>query len=272
MSYDERETGINSGSPLEFYEFATTDQTWRLTSADIDLTLDGDTYTSIALSRSEISDDQEQRRGKVNVMIDPNHEIAGLFVAYMPSTPLFLTIRRNHDGEADAAVVVIFNGRVNQAIFGDPLTLLCVPDTDDLKKQIPAGTFQTQCNHILYDKGCKIDPEDFKRSATILTVSADGLTLTADAFGDETANWFQNGYIQKGLQRRMILTHSGDTVTLIAPLNGLQAGDAIFAFAGCDRDFNGDCVNKFDNATNYQGFKWVPNRNPFSSSISQAAS
>lgn len=272
MAYGDRETSTNAGAPLEFYEFATTDQTWRLTSADIDLTLDGDTYTSISLSRSEISDDQEQRRGRVNVMIDPNHEIAGLFVAYMPSTPLFLTIRRNHDGEDDSEVVVIFNGRVNQAIFGDPLTLLCVPDTDDLKKQIPAGTFQTQCNHILYDDGCTIDPEDFKRSATITSVSADGLTIHADAFGDEVANWFMNGYIQKGFQRRMILTHSGTLVTLIAPLNGLQVGDSIFAFAGCDRAFRGDCVLKFANGKNFHGFQWVPNRNPFNTSISQAAS
>jgi hypothetical protein len=197
VSYEQRETSAAQGYPFEYYLFATEDQTWRLTSTDQDTTLDGETYVSIPLSRSEISDDQERRRGAVNVMIDPNHEIAALFRSYIPDTPLFLTIRRNHADLADGEAKVIFNGRVNQCIFGDPCTLICVPDTDDLKKQIPARTFQSQCNHILYDAGCTVNPEDFKDTINVDSISADGLTVSASEFADRPTGWFKNGWIQK---------------------------------------------------------------------------
>lgn len=61
---------------------------------------------------------------------------------------------------------------------------------------------------------------------------------------------------------RMILAHSGDSVTLSALLSGLAVGVAFEAFAGCDRTL-ATCQAKFGNAINFGGFPWIPAKNPF---------
>jgi hypothetical protein len=82
------------------------------------------------------------------------------------------------------------------------------------------------------------------------------------AFATKPNGWFNAGYIEKGTERRMIINHAGDTLTLLNPMAGLAVGDAITAYAGCKRDYS-DCVSKFNNGERFFGFEWIPARNPF---------
>jgi uncharacterized phage protein (TIGR02218 family) len=135
-----------------------------------------------------------------------------------------------------------------------------VPERDVLKKRVPGPKYQKPCNHILYDAGCGVDKNLFKVTATLTSVAAE--TIKAAAFATKPDGWFNAGYIEKGTERRMILSHVGDTLTLLNPMAGLVVGDVITAFAGCKRDF-ADCNTKFNNAPNFFGFEFIPGRNPF---------
>lgn len=271
MSYDGRETSVSSGQPYELYWFATAADTWRYTSGDVARTYLGATYTPDYLQRTGTSQTSEVRGGHVTVTVPRDHPIAQLFIAFIPSTPLTLVIYRGHDGEADTEMKVAFTGRVLLGRFTteDTCELDCAPDTEVLQRSIASRLFQRPCNRMLYDAGCGINRAVWKVSGAVRAVSADGLTVTLDAAAAKPDGWLATGYLERGTDRRMIVTHAGAVLTLINPLIGLAAGDPVIAYAGCDRSYGGSqgCVAKFANGPRFLGWEWIPTKNPFSSGV-----
>ena len=259
MTFDARESSIYGGQPFELYLFQTETQTWRLTSSDRTISYLGNDYTPEAIQRTATSQGLELKSGAVKVTLPKTHEIAQMFLPYIPSTPLSLVIYRGHKDEAE--VVVHFTGRVTSAQFGDECVLTAVPEQEVLKRKIPAQKYQSQCNNILYDTGCGVDKELFRVTATLDTV--DGDEVTATEFDAEADGHFDNGYLEKGVERRFILKHVGDTLTLLQPMAGLVAGDEVSCFPGCNRKFTGDCTIRYDNGDHFFGFDRIPKRNPF---------
>jgi uncharacterized phage protein (TIGR02218 family) len=260
VTYAARETSQSSGQPFELYLFQTETQTWRLTSADRKITYNGQIYEPEAIVRTATGQGQETTSGSIKVTLPKEHAIALLFVSYIPGTPLSLVILRGHEGEPDAEVVTHFTGKVTMATFGEDCELTVVPERDVLKKRVPGPKYQKPCNHILYDSGCQVDKNLFKVTATLTNVT--GETIQAAAFATKPDGWFNAGYIEKGTERRMIINHVGNTVTLLNAMAGLAVGDVITAYAGCNRSFS-DCNTKFNNAPNFFGFEFIPGRNPF---------
>lgn len=260
MSFASRETSLFQGQPFELYLFQTETQTWRLTSADRKIIYSGQLYEPEAITRTPTGQGQEMTSGAIKVTIPKEHPIALLFVSFIPSTPLSLVIFRGHEGEPDSEVVVHFTGSVTQATFGEACELNCVPERYALKKRVPGPKYQKPCNHILYDAGCQVDRNLFKLTATLNSVN--GETIRAAAFATKPDGWFNAGYIEKGTERRMIINHVGDTLTLLNAMAGLVAGDVVAAYAGCNRTFS-DCNGKFNNSERFFGFEFIPGRNPF---------
>lgn len=260
MTYATRETSQHGGQPFELYLFQTETQSWRLTSADRQITHLGQLYEPEAIVRTATQ--QGQETSSIKVTIPREHAIAQLFVAYIPATPLSLVIFRGHAGELESETVTHFTGQVTAAQFTEDCELTCLPERGVLKRRIPGPKYQKQCNHILYDSGCQVDKNLFKVTGTLTSVSADGLTIQAAAFGTKPDGFFNAGYIEKGAERRMVVSHLGTTLTLFNAMAGLVVGDVIAGFAGCKRDFN-DCNTKFDNAPHFFGFEFIPSRNPF---------
>lgn len=260
MSYASREMSRYLGQPFELYLFQTETKTWRLTSADRKIIFNGQPFEPEAIVRTSTAQGQEIKSGTIKVTIPKDHELAQQFISYIPSTPMSLVIYRGHEGEPDSEVVTHFTGRVTMATFGDGCELSVVPESEVLKKRVPGPKYQKPCNHILYDSGCGVEKNSFKVVGTLTFVSGD--TIKAAAFATKPNGWFNAGYIEKGTERRMIINHAGDTLTLLVPMAGLAVGDIIAAYAGCKRDYN-DCVNKFTNGERFFGFEWIPARNPF---------
>jgi uncharacterized phage protein (TIGR02218 family) len=260
LTYDSREISSYFGQPFELYWFATADKNFYFTSADHAITYLSNEYIPVSIKRTQTNQTAEAKGGSVRVTVDKDNPVAELFIAFSPSTPLFLVIYRGHEGDSD--VVVNFTGKVTMTVFGDFAELTAIPESDVLKNSIPAMAFQAPCNHFLYDSGCGINKSDFATAGTIATIDATGQIITVAAAGSKVNGWFTVGYVEIGQQRRMIMLHSGSTLKLIAPLFGVEVGDAVTLYAGCMRDFN-TCKTKFDNAKNYLGFQWIPAKNPF---------
>lgn len=265
MSFISRETSQYSGKPYELFLFSTVEGVWRYTGADEIKTYNSVPFTPEAITHTGASQSNEVQGGQVKITLPLTNAVAQQFIAYIPNSPMWVTIYRAHDGELDSETVVYWQGKVSQPRFGDACELTCVPEQQELKKTIPTATYGTQCNRILFDLGCTVDKTAFRQLGTLTSVV--GVTIKAAAYSTKPDGFFNGGYIEFGNARRMILNHVGDTLTLIAQLPSLVIGSQVWAYAGCNHLYNGDCVTKFANGKNFFGFQWIPSNNPFVGSI-----
>jgi uncharacterized phage protein (TIGR02218 family) len=271
MTFDAKESSLESGQPYELYLFATSEATWRYTSGPEEITFQGAKFIPEIIGRTNTTASQEVKGGHITVTIPADNSIAQLFVSFIPSTPLSLLIYRGHYGESESEMKVAFTGRVLLARFNtdDECELECAPDTEVLRRALCTALYQRQCNHILFDAGCGIVNAFWKITGTVSDISTDGITVTISACSSKANGWFNLGFLQKEFSRRMIFSHTGSQIVLINPMGGLQVGDEVTVYAGCDRTYDGaqGCVPKFNNGANFNGFQWIPEKNPFSSGL-----
>lgn len=271
MSYDSKEQSVAEGQPFELYLFQTQGEAWRFTSADESRMYRGQSYDPEVVIRTNTSANSEVKGGHIRVTVPKDNPVAQLFISFIPSTPLTLVIYRGHEGEPESEMKVAFTGRVLLGRFTteDTCELDCAPDTEVLKRSIATACFQRQCNRILFDPGCGLDRDLWRVQGTVQAVSADGLVVTIPACAAKASGWFTLGYLEKGLDRRMVAQHSGAEVTLMNPMSGLNVGDLVRVYPGCDRTYSGPngCTVKFDNGVHFMGWEWMPATNPFSSGL-----
>jgi len=260
MTYDSREQSTYSGAPYELYKFDSGTMGWRLTTADAVKTFGNEDYTPEAITRSATQQSKETQGGTVQVTLPRDHPITAMFVSYIPPAPLWLTIYRAHEGEPEAETRVIFIGRVTLDTKGEGSVLTCSPEQEYLKRMIPTMNYQRPCNHMLYDSGCKVQKLLYSATGQLTAFTAD--SVSAAAFALLPDGYFTHGYIERGQDRRFVIDHTGDTLTLMVGLSGLELGDEVLAYAGCDRSYD-TCGSKFSNTANFYGFEWIPTKNPF---------
>jgi len=261
MSYATREESIFEGQPFELYKFTMASQNWYLASGEADRTHGGQTYTATPIRRTGLAQGGEEKDSGVNITLPRDHAVAQLFVSSMPAAPLSLTIYRGHEGELEAATIVQFVGRVVSASFGEDGELHGAREEVLLRNRIPRMRYQTPCNKIIYSAACGVLRTNFDEAATVTAVA--GAVVTSTTFGGHANGWWTNGYIEFGLERRMVIRHVGNDVTLIVPLAGLAVNDVVTAYPGCARTYVAACIGKFSNGPQFFGFEWIPKRNPF---------
>lgn len=129
--------------------------------------------------------------------------------------------------------------------------------------------YQINCPHALYGQGCNIDKASFAVSSAVTLVAGTVITVPA-------ASGFADGYFNGGIfednagNLRFIISHVGNQITLIRPLNMLidyvtahgYSGLTCHVFPGCDRTTT-TCNGTFNNILNYGGFPFMPVVNPF---------
>lgn len=268
MSFDALERSIHDGAPIECYAFdSIVGEVIRNTSADEPITLTGPgtgTYATGYIERGPIRESEEDTSGSVEVKVHPAHPVAAAFLVYPPALPIKLSIYRKH--RDDAETVLIFSGRIARCTFEASdksvvATLFAVPAGPRFVMNVPLLVWQSPCNWVLYGPGCRLDKEAFKTTATVDAL--DGVTISATEFGAKPDGWFRSGWAETTTgERRSIVSHVGEVITLIAPFQSLAAGATLYAFAGCDR-LETTCDTKFDNLVNHLGFPDIPTRDPY---------
>lgn len=264
MTYTALETSQRSGAPVDLFRFRIgTGTAFWLTSSDVSLVYNSDTYTPEAISRTEIKQDAEADQGAVVIGVPRTHPIASYFLLYSPEPPMQVEIFSKH--RTDAEVSRIFSGTVGSVAFaGAVAKLTCLPEFEALRRLIPRNTCQGQCNWALYSGQCGVTRTAFQVLGPVSLISLD--TIQSSPFSAKPDGWFNNGYVERADgSRRWIVTHVGSTLTLMSPFIGLAVGETVTAFAGCDRTV-ADCNGKFSNIARFLGFPYVPKRNPFGSS------
>ncbi len=262
MSYDSVEKSGSGSLPFELYLFSTTGQTFALTSADAPISYIGQIFTPTVISRGEIDQSQEMNAGQMRVTVPKGHPLAALFVPYLPPTPVRLTIFGGHVG--DAEISTIFVGEVASARYTEQCELTCVPEQAKLKRKIPALLYQSGCPRVFGDAGCGISLGAHTSTASIGAIDSSGCVLTIAAFAGLGTS-LRGGYLKRGNDVRMIVDHSGATVTIIAAISSLQVGDVVSGIAGCAHTYAACAA--YGNVTNFLGFDLIPSSNPFYGSL-----
>lgn len=273
MSYDSSDNSIQDGAPKELYKFFVGSTTYRFTSSQETQTANtnmgaSESYTPLEMQRTDPQQGKELARQSLMLTVPRASTIANLFVAFVPSHRIYLTIYRTHTGGDD--YVQLWSGRVRSVEWKDNGTadMDCAPTLASLKRKGLRKNFGSSCQHALYDGGCGVLKTDYDTSVLISAVSGTTLTGTGEITATTEDDWFVSGYAERANgEIRFVIMQSGDTVEVLFPFTALAPGETITIYAGCKRDID-TCLNKFNtaenpDAANFFGFHVNPKKNPF---------
>lgn len=264
MTYDARETGLQTGQPVELYEFRHGTTLYRYTSADTDQVFDSATYAAAPMSRNAIEATHEMARGALKIDCARTLPLLDLFMPLPPGDVITVTVRRFHRGDAESAV--IWMGRVlNVSWDGLRANIHCESIYTSIKRPGLRRMYQKQCPHVLYSANCGVNRAAYKVTRTVQSIA--GLAITFDDMGSFAAGRFAGGYVEwsgggANVERRAIRDHSGGVITVNFQPVGLSVGATVDIYPGCDHT-TATCNSKFDNVLNYGGMPYIPGKNPF---------
>lgn len=278
MAYDTIESSVESGQPIELYEFRVGTERTRLTSSENDVVIPSslETYVAETISRGEIVDEVVARSSnRLEVRLPAENEFVAQFRSLAPGEFATLTLFRVHRGDLGGSDdrVTVFKGTVRNVSYvdnGRVAVVQVLAITSALSRPVPRRTYQGLCNHMLYDSRCTIDKDDpsFRLISTVTAVSGDVVTVSgANAFSGSFADFFVAGYVEFDNDFRTVVGQSGDDLTLILPFKESPLNQTVIARAGCKHRIVEDCTDKFVNVENFGGFPYVPKKNPFVTGI-----
>lgn len=273
MDYGQLEQSTYWSAPVELYEFETARGTWYVTSGDVTVTYNGNTYIPVSIKRSSIKQTQELESGGIDITIDSMNDIIYGFTITNAIKPVKLIIRRFQRRNNVDDVHIIYKGAIVAVPFeNDQATINALMCNAAFIRKCPKITYQKFCNHVIYSSRCGVNKHDpaYKLTDAVIT-GISGFNLTSPSFATKPNGFFAKGFIEYGeadigMQMVTIQSHVGDTIELLQPLRSIYPGRRITAYAGCDRT-SATCKNKFNNAINFMGWEFIPIRNPFKSGM-----
>ncbi len=269
MSFNEFETSNNKGRPIALYEFRWGTVHWRYTSADVEQEYGGNDFLPVS-----IRDDGMTQGGSAEndfmVTVQSDVELVDLFADSPPTRPVWLTVRRKHADDPMDEAPVYWVGRVANVAREENAAEASIRGIS-IGKLLKSGglrlTWGKNCPHCIYDSACKVDPNAHKYTVTVAETSGPYLTFLEPTVPVEGS--FTGGYVEwdrggSGVtELRGIEEMISDTkVKVLGRLPGLEIGDSIDIFPGCDQTAS-TCGAGFDNLDNNGGFFFMPEKSPF---------
>jgi len=272
-----------SGRPIELFEFIRNsggnDYYWRYTGSDRNVWHNDVEWKAVPIRHESIrlSSEAQSTTLAITMPIEEDFCQKFRFFGTLPSDTVWLRLRRAHVG--DMSDVDGMTPTVTDALITWIGTVNGITQVDEVEAKITCAMlaasfqrgglrygYQRNCPHVLYAPNtCKV-PRAVGQVDSVVTAIA-GLTITGDNFALKPDNWFAGGFVEYRLpsgmiERRMITAHTGTQINVIGTPAGMDVGDTVSAFAGCDRIVD-TCLNKFANLGNFGGFPHTPGRNPF---------
>lgn len=263
MTYSQRESSEYDGQPIEIYTFQREANIWRYTSADEDKDVNGHIFTALPISRNNIEQTMEMARSNLDVKVSKDAPFCLQFRGSPPTSVINFTLQRFHEGLNE--YITMWIGRVVNVRFTErEAEIRCEPVYTSLKRPVLRMRYQTTCPHVLYGNACRVNRSEYAVNCTLL--SNGGTIIYAAAFVLYPDGYFTGGYIDfdtgYDIQRRFILSHTTDHIELNLPFAGIQGGQTMVAYPGCDHLLT-TCNSKFNNVDNYGGQPFYPGKNPF---------
>lgn len=242
----------------------------RYTSADMDLLVNDEWYSSFLISRSRIKMSVGLEVDTLDVTVNPapTDQLNGLpWLTTLRQGALdaaSLTLSRVFMptwGDTSLGTLLLFAGRVSDVEIGRTSAKLSVKsELELLDTQLPRNFFQSGCMNTLFDNACGLDKFRFAANAQVIsgttTEMATTLTQTDDTFTLGTVN-FTSG-ANAGVSRS-VRKYAGGKLSFALPLLApVQQGDSFIAYPGCDKT-KATCEGpRFNNVIHFKGFPFVP--------------
>ncbi len=251
--------------PVElYYIFQPTTGVERFyTSGDTPIEFEGHTYTPATLKRSLIKYDSQLEITTCTIQAGYLEETLLEFIAINPIDTYWIKIMKLFRDQYPLEANVIFLGQIKSVSFqGIQAEIECVGFEHFFKMPIPKERYQTTCNWQVFDDKCRVNKDDYKVT-TIVTLDQTKTILTSSDFGSKPNGYFIGGLVEfpLGKEKRTIVAHNGNSITISYRMIELETGDTIDAYPGCDGRPE-TCRDKFDNILNFFGFPYIPIENP----------
>lgn len=235
---------------------------WRYTAAAEPVTHFGNQFVPRAITLGGVSLNAERSSGQVEIRLPVDDTLAQSLFAGLPAGSVWLQVI-----ETDGLVTrVWFSGTVRSvSAEDDKAKLQCSAVIYLIQRPALRLRYSKECQWDHYGPRCGVDKAAHKQTVQVQSVSADGLTI---GIGEPiTSGDFVNGLLQKGGASRMVVENTASSLTLFVPLPGLQAGDTVDIYPGCDRTTGANGCGKFSNILRHGGFPHVPESNPFTAGL-----
>lgn len=269
MNYDEFEQSVDQSSPIEGYKFIGTFKTYRYTSADRNVEINGEVYTPIAVTRSNVkTGTHESDQLMLDLALPFDTEVVKDYAFSQTPPKLRLVVYRLQGEDPDGdAWSIYWSGLVRGFSANDREVKIQVPSIFSLALQgeVTNVYYQVPCNHLLYGPRCAVNALIHRFVTTVQTYAGTAISVIGEP---TTPNDLAGGEIvnPRNGERRLILTNNGSLLTIGYPFVDLQPGDEVHLFRGCDHSLE-QCKAKFNNVINHGGFKYIPPDNPFEGDV-----
>lgn len=269
MTFSAYETSVQNASPVELYRFSIGNQNFHFTSSDLDYVINSVSYLSRSIERTIVDETIDREKAGVSLTVPRDFEIAELYRVYPPTNPVVVTIMKVHENDPDQETQLIWKGQVAGVKWLDVKAKMSLESMSaTVKRNGLRRAYQKGCPHVLYGNKCGVSKDAFRVSTTLTNVTNN--VITSSAFSGQADGYYSGGWVEflnafSVYERRLIIDHVGNDITVDFPSEYLAIGASVAVFAGCARNLD-DCQNKFNNLLNYGGQPFIPNRNPFTKS------
>ena len=269
MTYIADDKSVESGSPIEFYEFIgpTASFEYFYTSYHGVLPFNGETFVPMPGIRSEQKVATESEDVDIEVTLPVSAQVVQDFGFGIPMRSLHLNIYRQHG--VGGAFIQMFDGEVSfvsaqgvtAAIKARPVLV------EALSRTLPGVYYQPLCNHFLYDTRCGISEAANTYATTVSSIPDPKQIVVASVDGNPN-QWYRFGEIKRTSdgESRTILDQTGTTLTISHPFREITTLDDVDIIAGCDL-LVATCRDKFSNVVNFGGWPYIPNKHIINAGI-----
>lgn len=273
MTFQHFETSLQQAQPIRLYQFQRGALRWGYCSADRDIRFNNITFYSLlgGIKDDGIRQTQESGGDLLTLTVPANADLAQMYRHFAPAQAVDLTIFDLHYPEIDSteqgAYLVVWKGFIIGVKFINDYTaqVQCQNLSVSLERTGLRKTWSKRCSHQLYGNGCNLNRNQFMSEVTITAVSGSSLEVALPSNQNQD-DYFTGGYVewvsQYGIEQRGIERQLGNHLAVFGGVQGLDVGQTIKLFAGCNRTFS-ICQQKFNNSNNYGGSPHMPNKSPF---------
>ena len=253
--------------PTEIYRFWTDSGAinYLYTDGDIPITYGGSVYTPAPIKRTGLQADVTFDVSKITITVAYADDSVNTHINSVEGETIWIEVAQILRDMSPLEKQVVFIGQLSRPSFkGHTIQLECVGFEKFLSLIVPRFRFTPQCNHMLYDEGCGLDKADFVTSGiSLLTVSTNGLNLTATEFGTQTYSLVR-GFVKFGVHRRLIVSHSGTSISIRFAVPNMTAGSITDVYPGCTKVMSKcqELGNMGGVLDRFLGFRYIRTDNP----------
>jgi hypothetical protein len=259
---------------VELYRFVEGSEVFTQTSAAYNIDYNSETYEKQPLSRSEAESKSQLTRASISLTTDLTNPVAARYL----KSPVDFVVTLSIFQQDDDGTRIFWKGRLTQVSASNKKVVLTFESFfTSMRRPGLRARYQKACRHPLYGRGCRLDPENFKISATVLSITR--MIVVVNSVSGLPDQRLRGGMIRgPDTVLRFINSQVGTVVTLSRPYDSLIAhlagsgygssygggfgATVVQLYYGCAHNPD-DCNNVFNNLDNYGGFPWIPQINPF---------